>query len=120
MVPETGIIMNNEMNDFSVPNTNNSFGFIPSPANFIRPGKRPLSSMSPLIVEFEGNRTLHSVLGGAGGSRIITAAVQGVWNLLDRKLGIVESVAAARLHDQLVPNQVRIPHHAAWSYVTTC
>ncbi|KAK0746809.1 gamma-glutamyltranspeptidase-like protein [Schizothecium vesticola] len=108
MVPETGIIMNNEMDDFSVPNTNNSFGFVPSPANFIRPGKRPLSSMSPLIVKFEGNRTLHSVLGGAVGSRIITAVVQGVWNLLDRELGIVEAVAAARLHDQLIPNQILV------------
>ncbi|KAK1831885.1 gamma-glutamyltranspeptidase [Podospora conica] len=108
MVPETGIIMNNEMNDFSVPNADNAFGFIPSPANFIRPGKRPLSSMSPLIIEFEGNRTLHSVMGGAGGSRIITAVVQGVWNLLDRQMGLVGAVAAARLHDQLVPNQILV------------
>jgi gamma-glutamyltranspeptidase / glutathione hydrolase len=115
MVPETGIIMNNEMDDFSIPNANNSFGFVPSPANFIRPGKRPLSSMSPLIIEFEVNGTLHSVLGGAGGSRIITATVQGAWNLLDRGLGIADVVAAARLHDQLVPNQVSILLHPAFS-----
>jgi len=113
MVPETGIIMNNEMNDFSIPNSTNAFGFVPSPANFIRPGKRPLSSMSPLIIEFEGSRTLYAVLGGAGGSRIITAVVQGVWNLLDRGDqglgGVVGAVGAARLHDQLVPNHVSIP-----------
>src|SRR5579871_4806897 len=52
MVPETGLIMNNEMNDFSIPGASNAFGYVPSPANYIRPGKRPLSSISPTIVEF--------------------------------------------------------------------
>jgi len=57
VVPETGVIMNNEMNDFSIPNVTNAFGYIPSPANFVRPGKRPLSSISPVIVEHL-NKTL--------------------------------------------------------------
>ncbi|UKZ83985.1 hypothetical protein TrVFT333_011801 [Trichoderma virens FT-333] len=51
IIPETGVIMNNEMNDFSIPGVSNSFGYIPSPANYIRPGKRPLSSISPIIAE---------------------------------------------------------------------
>jgi gamma-glutamyltranspeptidase/glutathione hydrolase len=50
MVPETGIVMNNQMDDFSKPNVSNAFGFAPSPQNFIRPGKRPVSSISTTIV----------------------------------------------------------------------
>ena len=50
MVPETGVILNNEMNDFSIPGSSNAFGYIPSPSNYIRPGKRPLSSITPTIV----------------------------------------------------------------------
>jgi len=104
MVPETSIIMNNEMNDFSIPNTINAFGYIASPANYIRPGKRPLSSMTPVIVEL--NNMLYFVVGGAGGSRIITAVIQALWNTLDRNMTSLEAVSAPRLHDQLVPNQV--------------
>ncbi|KAJ9626468.1 hypothetical protein H2203_004100 [Taxawa tesnikishii (nom. ined.)] len=105
LVPETGIIMNNEMNDFSIPGTRNAFGFVPSPANYIRPGKRPLSSITPTIVEFP-NGTLYFVVGAAGGSRIITATIQNLWNVLDRNMTSPEALAEPRLHDQLVPNQV--------------
>ncbi|RAL63550.1 hypothetical protein DID88_003594 [Monilinia fructigena] len=52
MIPETGVIMNNEMNDFSIPGAINAFGYSPSPANFIKPNKKPLSSISPTIVEY--------------------------------------------------------------------
>ena len=79
MVPETGVILNDEMNDFSVPGTSNAFGYVPSPANFVRPGKRPLSSISPVIVEHLDNSSLYFVVGAAGGSRIITATVQSLW-----------------------------------------
>ncbi|CRK11799.1 hypothetical protein BN1723_009494, partial [Verticillium longisporum] len=68
MIPETGVIMNNEMNDFSIPGVTNAFGYIPSPANFIRPGKRPLSSMSPTIIETADGK-LYMSIGAAGGSR---------------------------------------------------
>jgi gamma-glutamyltranspeptidase/glutathione hydrolase len=106
MIPETGLIMNNEMDDFSVPNRSNAFGFIPSPANFIRPGKRPLSSMSPYIVEYVHNKSLALVIGGAGGSRIITATVQGLLNILDHGMDAISAVREPRFHDQLVPNTV--------------
>lgn len=105
IVPETGIIMNNEMNDFSIPGESNQFGFIPSEANFIRPGKRPLSSISTTIVEGpDGQVSL--VTGSAGGSRIITATAQVVLNAIDKNMTAHEALAAPRLHDQLVPRTV--------------
>lgn len=105
MVPETGVIMNNEMNDFSIPGSSNAFGFIPSPANYIRPGKRPLSSISPSIVE-KADGKLYFVVASAGGSRIITAVLQNLWHVLDQNATAPEALAEPRLHDQLVPNQV--------------
>ncbi|KAI5358400.1 Putative gamma-glutamyltranspeptidase, nucleophile aminohydrolase [Septoria linicola] len=106
LIPETGIIANNEMNDFSVPGSSNAFGYIPSPANYIRPGKRPLSSITPTIVEHSSNGTLYFVTSAAGGSRILTSTAQNLWNVLDKNATAAESLAAPRLHDQLVPNQV--------------
>lgn len=108
MVPETGLIMNNEMNDFSVPNSSNFFGYIPSPSNFIRPGKRPLSSITPVIVEYLANNSLYFAVGAAGGSRIITATVQSLWHVLDQNYTISNALKAPRLHDQLSPNQVHL------------
>ena len=118
MVPETGIIMNNEMNDFSIPNSTNAFGFIPSPANFIKPGKRPLSSISPLIVEYAKNGSLHVVVGAAGGSRIITATVQGIWNIIDRQMNSEQAIREPRFHEQLVPNQVLFWKSPIWGHFT--
>ncbi|KAL1981493.1 hypothetical protein VTN96DRAFT_2522 [Rasamsonia emersonii] len=105
MVPETGIIMNNEMNDFSIPGSSNAFGYVPSPSNYIRPGKRPLSSITPIMVTHP-NGTLYFITGSAGGSRIITATVQSVIHVLDQGLSAPESLAQPRLHDQLIPNHV--------------
>ncbi|KAI9775057.1 MAG: hypothetical protein M1835_005947 [Candelina submexicana] len=105
MIPETGIIMNNEMNDFSIPGASNAFGYIPSPSNFIRPGKRPLSSISPTIVTYP-NGTLYFVVGAAGGSRIITATIQNLVHVLDQNMTSPQALAQPRLHDQLAPNQV--------------
>ncbi|KAL8768288.1 MAG: hypothetical protein Q9209_005427 [Squamulea sp. 1 TL-2023] len=122
MVPENGIILNNQMNDFqsllgtdsllkqdfSIPNISNVFGYKPSPANYIRPHKRPLSSMSPLIAETLNPTSSRNpgivVLGSAGGSRIITAVVQTALFALLHNLTAYATVAEARLHDQLVPN----------------
>ena len=84
----------------------NEFGYAPSPANYIRPNKRPLSSITPIIISHLSNKTLHSVIGAAGGSRIITGTLQVALNLLERNMSIHEAIAEARLHDQLVPNRV--------------
>lgn len=105
MVPETGIIMNDEMDDFSIPKTSNSFGYVPSKANYIQPGKRPLSSATPMFITHP-NGTLFFIAGSAGGSRIITATVQNIIHVVDRGLSAAEALAQPRLHDQLVPNQV--------------
>jgi gamma-glutamyltranspeptidase / glutathione hydrolase len=106
MVPETGVIMNNEMNDFSIPGSSNAFGYAPSPANYVRPGKRPLSSITPIIVEHASNNTLYFVIGAAGGSRIITATIQNLLHVLDQNMTAPEALLQPRLHDQLTPNQV--------------
>ena len=111
LVPETGIIMNNEMNDFSIPNTRNAFGYPPSPANYISPQKRPLSSLTPTIVAY-ANNTLYYVIGAAGGSRIITATIQNLWHVLDRNMSVPEAFAKPRMHDQLLPNEALFE----WSY----
>ncbi|KAF2456774.1 gamma-glutamyltranspeptidase-like protein [Lineolata rhizophorae] len=106
MVPETGIIMNNEMNDFSTPGTENKWAYKPTPSNYVRPGKRPLSSIAPVIV-VSPDGSLHSVTGAAGGSRIITSTVQALINLIDRGESAEEALAAPRLHDQLHPEEVQ-------------
>jgi gamma-glutamyltranspeptidase/glutathione hydrolase len=111
MVPETGVIMNNEMNDFSIPGVNNAFGYRPSPANYVKPGKRPLSSISPTIVEYpEGG--LYFVVGSAGGSRITTATIQNLWHVIDQNMTSLEALSQARMHDQLIPDTAAFE----WAY----
>ncbi|KJZ78670.1 hypothetical protein HIM_02061 [Hirsutella minnesotensis 3608] len=109
MVPETGVVMNNEMSDFSIPKKANPFGYIPSPANFIRPGKRPLSSISPIIAE-RPDGSLYLAVGAAGGSRITTATIQNVIHVLDGNMTTAQALAQPRLHDQLVPNRVEFEY----------
>lgn len=105
MTPVEGVILNDEMEDFSIPGVRNSFGFAPSPANFIRPGKRPMSSITPLIAEHP-NGTVFFLTGAAGGSRIASATTQTAWHLLEHGMDMAGAMAEPRLHDQLIPNQV--------------
>jgi gamma-glutamyltranspeptidase/glutathione hydrolase len=113
VVPETGVIMNNEMNDFSIPSTSNAFGYVPNPNNYIRPGKRPLSSISPVIIE-RPNCTASSAdafyiaIGAAGGSRIPTATVQSILHMLDGGMSTKEALGQPRIHDQLQPTEVSV------------
>ncbi|OZJ02774.1 hypothetical protein BZG36_03481 [Bifiguratus adelaidae] len=101
MVPSTGVIVNDEMDDFSKPGSSNSFGYISTPANYIVPGKRPLSSMSPTIVEKDGS--FYLAIGAAGGSRIITATLQSTIGVLDEGLDAESAIAKPRWHDQIIP-----------------
>ncbi|KAK2157688.1 hypothetical protein LSH36_186g00047 [Paralvinella palmiformis] len=72
----TGILFNNEMDDFSTPGTVNAYNYAPSPSNYITPGKRPMSSMSPTIVLNERTNQVVEVVGASGGSRIIAGTLQ--------------------------------------------
>ncbi|KAF9531606.1 gamma-glutamyltranspeptidase [Crepidotus variabilis] len=104
MDPETGIILNDEMDDFSTPGFPNGFGLWPSPYNYPEPGKRPLSSIAPTIIE-NSDGTFYVAIGGSGGSRIFPAIFQTLLNL-DWGMNVQEAVEYGRLHNQLYPLEV--------------
>ena len=103
VIPGTGILMNNEMDDFSskkgVPN---AYGLVGFEANEIKAQKRPLSSMTPTIV-FK-NQKPYLVLGSPGGSRIITTVLQVVINVLEHDMNIKQAVISPRIHHQWLPD----------------
>ena len=104
--PSTGILLNNEMDDFSSPGVPNGYGLAPSEANYIAPGKRPLSSMSPTIVLDDRTGAIFAVAGASGGPRIITSTAQVLLNVLARGLDPLTAVNRPRLHHQLIPHKV--------------
>ncbi|CAI0543679.1 unnamed protein product [Linum tenue] len=103
--PSTGIVINNEMGDFSAPTEISDDQLPPSPANFIEPNKRPLSSMTPIIVT-KGNQ-LAGVLGGSGGLYIIPAIVQVFLNHFVLGMKPLHAVLSPRVYHDLIPNVVK-------------
>jgi gamma-glutamyltranspeptidase/glutathione hydrolase len=102
VTPGTGILLNNEMDDFAVaPGVANAFGLVGGEANAIAPGKVPLSSMTPTIVTENGQ--LRFATGAPGGSTIITTVLQIVLNILVHRMNAGEAVSAPRLHHQWRP-----------------
>ena len=111
VVADTGILLNNEMNDFSIkPNTPNQYELIGRQANAIAPGKRMLSSMSPTIVTRDGDPVL--VTGSPGGSTIIMTTLQVVINIIDHEMPIEDAVAQPRIHHQWRPERVMHERYA--------
>ncbi|WP_201584324.1 gamma-glutamyltransferase [Psychrobacter jeotgali] len=103
----TGILLNNEMDDFSAkPGTANAYGLTGGEANSVEANKRPLSSMSPTLV-FKDS-TPYIVTGSPGGSRIITTVTQIISNVIDHDMNIAEATHAPRIHDQWLPDEIRI------------
>ncbi len=99
---ETGVLLNNEMDDFTVKiGVPNIYGLVQGEANAIAPGKRPLSSMSPTIVSKDGQPVM--VVGTPGGSRIITAVLHTILNVVDYGMNVQEAVDAPRFHQQWLP-----------------
>ena len=107
IVPGTGIVLNDEMDDFAVaPGVPNAFKLVGAEANAIAPGKRPLSSMSPTIVLRDGKPFLS--VGAAGGPTIITQTLQAIVQIVDFKKNPAEALAAPRIHHQWSPDQLKI------------
>ena len=104
---KTGVLLNDEMDDFTakigVPNL---YGLVQGEANAIAPGKRPLSSMSPTIISRDGKPVM--VVGTPGGSRIITAVLHTILNVIDYDMNIQEAVDAPRFHQQWLPDLTNI------------
>jgi gamma-glutamyltranspeptidase / glutathione hydrolase len=101
----TGIMLNNELDDFAAKaDAPNAYGLLGFEANAPGPGKRPLSSMTPTIVLKDGKPFL--ITGSPGGSRIITAVLQVVVNVIDRGMDVASAVGAPRIHNQWKPDQV--------------
>ena len=111
MVPGTGILLNDEMDDFSAqPDKPNAFGLVGmGEANAIAPQKTPLSSMSPTIVTRDGRVEL--AVGGPGGSRIISSVLQVVLNVVAHQMSLPDAVRAPRIHHQWFPDTLYLEAH---------
>lgn len=107
MVPGTGMLLNNEMDDFSMkPGAPNAYGLTGGELNSVEPGKRMLSSMTPTIVMKDRKPFL--VTGSPGGSLIITTVLQIITNVIDFGMNISEATNAVRIHHQWLPDELRV------------
>jgi len=105
IVPGTGFLLNNEMDDFVTwPGKPNYFGLVGTAANEVEPGKRPLSSMSPTILVRDNHP--HLIVGSMGGPRIITAVALAIVNALDYRMTIQEAIDFPRFHHQWRPDEL--------------
>jgi gamma-glutamyltranspeptidase/glutathione hydrolase len=101
----TGILLNDEMDDFSAkPGAPNMYGLVEGPNNAVAPGKRPLSSMTPTIVIKDGKLVM--VVGTPGGSRIPSAVIETISNVIDFGMTVTEAVDAPRIHHQWLPDEI--------------
>jgi gamma-glutamyltranspeptidase/glutathione hydrolase len=101
----TGVLLNNELDDFAAkPMTPNAYGLVGFDANAPGPGKRPLSSMTPTIVLKDGKPVL--ITGSPGGSRIITAVLNTIVNVIDFRMAVAQAVTAPRVHHQWLPDKL--------------
>ena len=100
--PVTGVLLNNQMDDFATTNATNAFGLPPSRENRVQPGKRPLSSMSPTILLRDGDVAL--VLGASGGPTIMTSVTQVIVQVLQFGRNVREAIAFKRVHNMLFPD----------------
>jgi gamma-glutamyltranspeptidase/glutathione hydrolase len=106
-VPGLGFLLNNEMDDFSSkPGTANMFGLVQGENNAIQPGKRPLSSMTPTILEKDGK--FFMTAGAPGGSRISTAVLQVILNVVDFGMNVQDAIDAPRVHHQWQPDKLSL------------
>ena len=107
IVPGTGIVLNNEMDDFSAqPGKPNAFGLVGAENNAVAPGKRPLSSMTPTIVLKDGKPVM--TVGAAGGPKIITSVLLAMLRRLDFDQSLADAVGAPRIHQQWMPDVLTV------------
>jgi gamma-glutamyltranspeptidase len=103
--PVTGVVLNSEMDDFSIPGRSNAYNLEPSVYNYIQPFKRPLSSTSPTVI-VDSNGKAKMVIGGSGGSRIVTGVFEAIIKKLVWGYSSIDTIRSPRLHHQLIPEVV--------------
>lgn len=101
----SGVIFNNQMDDFSSPNEVNGYNYPPSATNYIEPRKRPMSSMNPSII-VDSSSNVKMVIGGIGGSKITSGTALVILRSLFYNENIRQAIEAPRIHHQLIPNQI--------------
>lgn len=110
---KTGIILNDEMDDFSIPHNSNAFNLTPSVLNFVQPHHRPLSLMSPTIIKKNGKTDF--LIGAAGGSRIVTAILQAIVRNIFDDIPLLNVIAYSRIHHQLIPAFVMVENRTTYN-----